>query len=258
MRRALRIVAWVGAGLALCLVALIAAMMISFAGLKPIADGEEIVPGVRTVKDGHVSVFILDAGPGKVVLIDAGDDPAGKPILSELSRRGLEPNAVAAVFLTHGHRDHVGGCGLFPRASIFALSADVALAEGREGGHGPVTRLFPFRPRGFHVTRALSSGESVAVGELRVTAFAVPGHTVGSAAYLANGVLFLGDSALAGSEGDLKPAPRLFTDDASENRASLHSLAALLTPRRAEVKALAFAHSGSLRGLDPLIAFASR
>lgn len=44
----------------------------------PMVDGAELVPGVETVQDGIVSVFVVDAGPGKVVLVDAGkNEPSG-------------------------------------------------------------------------------------------------------------------------------------------------------------------------------------
>ncbi len=93
---------------------------------------------VRIVKDGYVDLGVIDLGDGKVALVDAGNDPEGKAILAELSRRKLGPEAVEAVLLTHGHPDHIAGCHLFPKASIYALAGDVALAEGREGSKGPV------------------------------------------------------------------------------------------------------------------------
>lgn len=42
-----------------------------------------------------------------------------------------------------------------------------------------------------------------------VTSYLVPGHTDGSAAYLAGGTLYLGDSADSGKDGNVLPAKRL-------------------------------------------------
>jgi hypothetical protein len=68
-------------------------------------------------------------------------------------------------------------------------------------------------------------------------------------------VLFLGDSAGSSKDGKILPAPWQFSDDPAQNRASLMALAERLRPSAAEVKALVPAHSGVLRGLEPLLAF---
>jgi glyoxylase-like metal-dependent hydrolase (beta-lactamase superfamily II) len=86
--------------------------------------------------------------------------------------------------------------------------------------------------------------------------YAVPGHTAGSAAYLANGVLFLGDSAQINSDGEIRPAPWLVTDDRAQNRASLARLQQRLAKDGARVEAIVPAHSGPATGDGPLVAFA--
>jgi glyoxylase-like metal-dependent hydrolase (beta-lactamase superfamily II) len=238
MKRALR---WVGV-VVLVLAALVASAWYSaFGGNSAIVDGQTLAPGATVVKDGFVSVAILDVGPGKVALIDAGNDPAAKSTLAALTARGMNADSVVAIFLTHGHGDHTAGCKAFPRADVVALATEVGVI-------GEAAK----------VTRPLQDGAVVELGELRVEAFAVPGHTVGSAAYLARGVLFFGDSAGASSKGEVMKAVRLFSKDSSQNVASLKALAARLAPRAAEVKELAFAHTGPLVGFEPLRTFASR
>jgi glyoxylase-like metal-dependent hydrolase (beta-lactamase superfamily II) len=190
-----------------------------------------------------------------VALIDAGVDGQGKAVLAELARRKLGPEAVEAVLLTHGHGDHLAGCHLFPSASVYALAGDVALAEGREAAKSLVGRIEGVKPTGIKIARALSDGETLTLGSRTIRVFAVPGHTAGSAAYLVNGALFLGDSAGSSKDGKVLPAPRIFSDDSAQNRASLHALGERLRPSAAEVKVLVPAHSGVLRGLAPLLAF---
>jgi glyoxylase-like metal-dependent hydrolase (beta-lactamase superfamily II) len=235
-----RILKWIG--LVVLALAALAGLVwyTSFADNSSIVDGD-LVPGARTVKDGYVSAVMLDAGAGKVALIDAGHDSSGKAILAELTRRGLTPAAVAAIFLTHGHSDHTAGCKLFPGAQIYALAAEVSLIGDAAT-----------------VSHPLADGEITRVGDLRVEAFAVPGHTAGSAVYLADGVLFFGDSAGASKEGKVTKAIRLFSKDSSENVASLDALVTRLTPRSSEIKELAFAHTGPLPGFAPLETFAGR
>jgi len=230
----------------------------AFRGRQAITDRFEI-NGIRMVQDGFSSVAVVPIGQEEVALVDAGNDASGAAVLAELSRRGLGPEAVTAVLITHGHGDHIAGIAMFPNAEVMALEAEIPLVEGRASARGPLTRLFPARSTGIQVDRGLRDGETVLLGEIPVQVYAVPGHTGGSAAYLVNRVLFLGDSADATSEGQLRGAPWAFSDDAAQNRASLVRLHQQLTEEGAEVQAIAFAHSGVLvRGLAPLAAFAER
>jgi glyoxylase-like metal-dependent hydrolase (beta-lactamase superfamily II) len=229
---------------------------VTFAGLQDIRDGYEL-NGVRVVKDSMVSFGIVDAGAGGVVLIDAGNDAAGQALLADLARRGLGPDAVQAIFLTHGHRDHTAAAALFPKAEIMALAPDVALAEGRVGSKGPITRFMPVKPTGVKITRVLHDGETVTVGTAAIRVFAIPGHTAGSAAYLVNGVLFLGDAANAKKDGRVVGSSWAFSESQAQDRASLVRLQQMLAKENADVKTIVFAHSGVLtQGLAPLAAFA--
>jgi glyoxylase-like metal-dependent hydrolase (beta-lactamase superfamily II) len=237
MKRALK---YVGLVVLLLVLAAGSVWYSAFGSNKPIVDGQAVAPGVETVKDGFVSVFVVDAGTGKVALIDAGNDKSGKAILLALAHRGLTPSAVAAIFLTHGHGDHTAACKVFPDAQVFALQEDVALV-------GDAAK----------VTHPLKDGEVTQVGDLRVETFAVPGHTAGSAAYLARGVLFFGDSAGASKDGTVMKAVSLFSKDSAQNVASLKSLEGRLAPRASDIQALAFAHTGPLTGFQPFAAFVS-
>jgi hydroxyacylglutathione hydrolase len=231
--------------------------VVTFGGMPDIPDGRDLGGGTRVIKDGFVSLFVLDAGDGAVALVDAGNDPDGEAILSELGRRGLGPDAVKAIFLTHGHADHVAAVRLFPGAQVMALAEDVDLAEGRARGKGPLPKMVPAPKRNVRVSKTLKDNETVHVGTLTVKVLAIPGHTGGSAAYLARGTLFLGDSADAQKDGRVDAAKWLFSDDAQQNRASLKALAARLAPRASEIKTLAFSHSGVLVGFEPLAEFAA-
>ena len=223
----------------------------TFMGRQSIPDGLEI-NGLRIVKDGFVSISVLPLAGGEVALFDAGIDKTGKAILDELSRRGLGRENVKTIFLTHGHRDHIAGAPLFSNAQVMALSEEVAIAEGRTSPGGPIMRVLPVRPTGVKINRALHDGEVVDLGTACVRVFAVPGHTAGSAAYLVNGVLLLGDAADAGSDGRVKGSPWIFSKDQAQNRASLGRLAKRLAGEGG-VQALVFAHSGVLnQGIEPL------
>ena len=224
-------------------------------GMKQQVEGTKLAGGTSTVVlDGYVGITVLDAEAGQVALIDCGNDPSGSAILTALKARSLGPEAVKAIFLTHGHPDHVAGCHLFPAAEIYAFAADVKIASGEERAKGPLPSKFDLpKEKAAKVTKTLTDGESISVGGLQVKAYAVPGHTAGSAAFLSKGVLYLGDNAAGRSSGKgIKPAPWVFSDDTALNAAELKKLHARLKVERAEVKTLAFAHTGPLDGLELL------
>lgn len=229
----------------------------AFWGSAPLPDRADLPGGARLVRDGMVAFFVLPAGGTSVALVDCGNRSDAGPVLDELARRNAKPEDVKAIFLTHGHGDHTGGCHQFPKAEVMALAPDVGLAAGTEAARGWLTRFAKNSPdKAARVTRVVKDGETVQVGELTVRVFAVPGHTDGSAAYLANGVLFLGDSATDRQDGTFTGAPRPFSNDVEQNHASLRGLWRRLQDEKLEVKALAPAHSGPRLDTAAFAAFA--
>jgi glyoxylase-like metal-dependent hydrolase (beta-lactamase superfamily II) len=225
----------------------------TFLGRSSVVDGAEF-GSVRIVKDGIVSVGIFPTDDKQVALVDAGNDKTGKAILAELARRGLGPDNVTTILLTHGHPDHTAAIALFPRAQVMALDQEVGLVEGTAGAHGPLTMLMPVRPTGIKVARALHDDETILLGNVAVHVFAVPGHTAGSAAYLVDGVLFLGDAADIALDHSLDIAPWIFSDSQSQDRESLTNLNRRLLPIANQIRAIDCAHSGMMvRGLEPLM-----
>ena len=256
MKRILKIVALVVLVLAVGIAALFA---VTFMGRRPLADGQEVGgAGIRVVADGFAGIAMIPIGDRQVALVDAGQDQTGEAIKRELSRRQLDPAAVTAILLTHGHPDHIGAIQQFPQAQVMALEAEVPLIEGRAGARGPLPRLFPVSPTGVKVTRALHDGEVVMLGAVPVRVYAVPGHTAGSAAYFVNGALMVGDSADVASDGSLQGAPWLFSDSQADNRASLARLEQKLVADGATVAAIVPSHSGTADGLAALTDFARR
>ena len=246
---------------AVCVVVLIAALgglfWMLFGGLQAQNAGLSLGPGAEPVYDGFSTVFMLDAGNGQVALIDAGNDTAGAAILDALGKRNASADNVAAIFITHAHPDHDAAIAVFPRATVYAMKAEVPVADGKEAYQSVFSRVTGrFNPHPFQVTHPLEDGEKVTVGNLEVTAFAVPGHTPGSGAYLAQGVLYLGDAAMINSDRQVIGPAKAFSNNAEEGVASLRHLAEELQSRAEEVKVLATAHSGGVAGLAPLAAVA--
>ena len=254
MKRILKIV---GLIVALIVVAIVALLGATFMGRQSITDGAD-ANGIRIVKDGIVSVAVVPVSESEVALVDAGNDKSATAILAELSRRHLGPDAVTTILITHGHPDHTGGVAMFPKAQVVSLETEKALVEGRAGAKGPLTRLFPVRPTGITVTKTVADGETLMLGPHRVRVFAVPGHTEGSAAYLVDDVLFMGDAADTKSDGTVIGSPWVFSDSQPQDRASLIALDERLARDNVPVKIIAFAHSGLFaNGRAPLDAYAA-
>ena len=210
-------------------------------GGPPMDSGSTLADGRVTLavdRRGPVRIgaYVVELADGGYALVDTGMDPAAGEILSILEGRGASASDVRALFLTHAHGDHAGGMGAFPGATVYAMAADAEV----------------LRTQGL-VVQGLADGESIAVGGTVVEAFALPGHTAGSAAYLVHGVLFLGDAAAATSESSLDSNDVAFTDYAARNRASLHALANRVGTRGDDLRLLAFGHQGPVQGLGPLL-----
>ena len=129
-----------------------------------------VVP-VPCLRD-NVAYVVVEGDVAAVV--DPGE---AAPVLAAVASLGVR---LVAVWCTHHHADHVGGVGELLAAlgpiEVVASAHDVML------GRAP------------HATRALREGDPVGVGRVTLTAWEVPGHTLGALAFVGEGVAFTGDT----------------------------------------------------------------
>ncbi|MCL8207086.1 MAG: N-acyl homoserine lactonase family protein [Actinomycetia bacterium] len=149
-------------------------------------------------------VFLLTGPDGRVHLVDTGvRDPAeinaGRPperhwhvapaqtLAARLAARGIAPETVATVLLTHLHYDHCSQVALFPRATIVVSRPEWESVVAP--AHPDLLRFtrYPRDVYGWMVTtgwsrlRLVADDEEVLPG---IRAWIVGGHTPGSTAYV--------------------------------------------------------------------------
>lgn len=133
--------------------------------------------------------LLIDEDSGAVAVIDPGDD-ISKDLLRFCTDNGW---TLRAVFLTHGHYDHVGGVNalrkVFPDVPVYLHPADANSGD----------RLMP--TAGLGPLTLWRDGDVVKLGNLNVEVLHTPGHTKGSVCLKCRDALFTGDTLFAGSCG---------------------------------------------------------
>ena len=133
--------------------------------------------------------LLADPDSGAAALIDPGDDVSGE-VRSLCAQNNWH---LRAVFLTHGHYDHVGGVSAigqaFPGVSVYLHPGDANVDH----------QIMPTASLG-EIT-LWREGDVVKLGNLNVEVLHTPGHTKGSVCLRCRDTLFTGDTLFAGSCG---------------------------------------------------------
>jgi len=172
----------------------------------------EIRPGVFAIyepKQFQEVISYLILGSRHALLFDSGLGIASiKSVVDELTRLPV------MVLNSHTHPDHIGGNHEFRNI----LSVDTAYTRKNAAGNSDMDvsdwvkpeQLCAPLPSGFHaesykiqkynVSRYVNDGESIDLGDRKLTIIRTPGHTPDSLCLLdsSNGLLFTGDTYYAG------------------------------------------------------------
>lgn len=152
--------------------------------------------------------IVKPKGSNDCIIVDPGFpmDPHAhdNSILSAIRRSNLQP---AAILLTHGHFDHIGGVNelksTYPGLKVYVGDRDAYKLTN------PIANLSAFHDVPI-ITQdpdvLLKDGESFKVAELNVKASEIPGHSIGHVVYQFDAgnnvsVVFCGDVVFTGSIG---------------------------------------------------------
>jgi hydroxyacylglutathione hydrolase len=183
---------------------------------------------VRVMRTGpsQSMIYIAKTTAGLIV-IDLGWVNAEDSLRAAL--RDFHGDTVAAVFLTHSHRDHIVGWPVVARAPFYVGAPERDFLTG----------MFQFRAWIPRMAETLDPqplpGSAVRIHEFMndtvftfgadtVRAFMVTGHTAGSAAYLFRGILFAGDALTRTTLEGFRPPRRRYSEDAQEAARNLERL----------------------------------
>ena len=159
-------------------------LRMAYSSFSPLETGI-IRPGLYTIRDGMVNMFILEKDT-RLLVIDTGFTE--KTIREGFISLGLNILDVKAVLLTHTDFDHARLTPLFSHAPVYLSKEEEKMING-EKKRTLFSRNSLKGPYKIMETNSIQS-----IGRWDIKTVVVPGHTSGSACYIIDGCLFTGDT----------------------------------------------------------------
>ena len=211
---------------------------------KPLNTGW-IDERVATVREWVANVYFYTKN-GKTIMIDAGYNY--ERLEEKMSWLNISPSSIQEILLTHLDTDHVGAVekdseGIFKSAKLYIGETESKYLTG-ELRRRVLFKLYKLPKVDIeNEIELLQDGDVFYIGDIKVEAILVPGHTLGHLVYLIDDAyLFTGDTIWFGSDGGYSFLNSLAEDNALSIR-SLERLEKLLQERGLSLKIIS-GHTG--------------
>lgn len=211
---------------------------------KPLNTGW-IDERVATVREWVANVYFYTKN-GKTIMIDAGYNY--ERLEEKMGWLDISPSSIEEILLTHLDTDHVGAVekdseGIFKSAKLYIGETESKYLTG-ELRRRVLFKLYKLPKVDIeNDIELLQDGDIFYIGDIKVEAILVPGHTLGHLVYLIDDAyLFTGDTIWFGSDGGYSFLNSLAEDNALSIR-SLERLEKLLKERGLSPKIIS-GHTG--------------
>ena len=217
---------------------------------KPLNTGW-IDERVATVREWVANVYFYTKN-GKTIMIDAGYNY--DRLEEKMGWLDISPSSIEEILLTHLDTDHVGAVekdseGIFKSAKLYIGETESKYLTG-ELRRKVLFKLYKLPKVDIeNEIELLQDGDVFYIGDIKVEAILVPGHTLGHLVYLIDDAyLFTGDTIWFGSDGGYSFLNSLAEDNALSIR-SLERLEKLLKERGLSPKIIS-GHTGWTDNLE--------
>ena len=211
---------------------------------KPLNTGW-IDERVATVREWVANVYFYTKN-GRTIMIDAGYNY--ERLEEKMGWLDISPSSIEEILLTHLDTDHVGAVekdseGIFKSAKLYIGETESKYLTG-ELRRRVLFKLYKLPKVDIeNEIELLQDGDVFYIGDIKVEAILVPGHTLGHLVYLIDDAyLFTGDTIWFGSDGGYSFLNSLAEDNALSIR-SLERLEKLLQERGLSPKIIS-GHTG--------------
>ena len=217
---------------------------------KPLNTGfiDERVSCIRE----YVANIYFYTKDGQTIMIDAGYNY--DRLAEKMQWLNLNPKEIKEILITHQDTDHVGviekdSDGLFSESTIYIGRIENEYLEGRKRrkvfwGCCKLPQVYVENKKVL-----INDGQVFYIGNIKIEAFLVPGHTWGHLVYLIDETyLFTGDTIWFGADGGYAFLNTL-AEDRKLQMTSLKKLEAILRARNYKLKIIT-GHTGWIDDID--------
>ena len=197
---------------------------------------------IHTFTRDYANAFVV-VGPGGMFMVDSGLEVNDEALAEDLKAEGLDPAALRAIVVTHGHADHAGGGGYFVETyntPIVAGGGDAAMLQSGRMDHlcptGTIARSrldedqsATYTPYEASVEVTDAPLDLLPLTGVNARVVPLPGHTEGSLVVVLDGAVFVGDlfrGAIVGSSAEL----HFYMCDLEDNRRDIQRLLDQIAP----------------------------